>query len=132
MLIQFSVKNFLSIKVKVVLSLLASKDNEYPNHLIVDGTKRYLKAAVIYGANASGKSNVLNAFWFMVNYVLTSHNQQIHKAIDRSPFKFAQETLTCPSSFEVIFTTKGIRYVYGFSVADRAVREYPKVCVQHP
>ena len=72
MLIQFSVENFLSIKDKVVLSLLASKDNEHPEHLIVDGNKSYLKSAVIYGANASGKSNVLNAFWFMVNYVLTS------------------------------------------------------------
>lgn len=108
MLIQFSVENFLSIKEKVVLSLLASKDNEHPNHLIADETNRYLKSAVIYGANASGKSNVLNAFWFMVNYVLTSHNQQIHKAIDRSPFKFDPETPTRPSSFEVIFTTKGI------------------------
>ena len=44
------------------------------------GAKSYLKSAVIYGANASGKSNVLNAFWFMVNYVLTSHNQQVHKS----------------------------------------------------
>ena len=123
MLIQFSVENFLSIKGKVVLSLLASKDNEHPNHLIADETNRYLKSAVIYGANASGKSNVLNAFCFMVNYVLTSHNQQIHKAIDRSPFKFDPETPTHPSSFEVIFTTKGIRYAYGFSVTDRAVTE---------
>ena len=68
MLIQFSVENFLSIKDNVVLSLLASKDNEHPEHLIVDGNKKHLKSAVIYGANASGKSNVLNAFWFMVNY----------------------------------------------------------------
>ena len=83
MLIQFSVENFLSIKDKVVLSLLASKDNEHPEHLIMDGNKSYLKSAVIYGANASGKSNVLNAFWFMVNYVLTSHNQQLHKTIDQ-------------------------------------------------
>ena len=88
MLIQFSVENFLSIKDNVVLSLLASKDNEHPEHLIVDGNKKHLKSAVIYGANASGKSNVLNAFWFMVNYVLTSHNQQLHKTIERSPFKF--------------------------------------------
>ena len=123
MLIQFSVENFLSIKEKVVLSLLASKDNAHPNHLIADETKRYLKSAVIYGANASGKSNVLNAFCFMANYVLTSHNQQIHKAIDRSPFKFDPETPTRPSSFEAIFTTKGIRYAYGFSVTDSAVTE---------
>mgnify|MGYP001778621688 CR=1 FL=1 len=81
MLIQFSVENFLSIKDNVVLSLLASKDNEHPEHLIVDGNKKHLKSAMIYGANASGKSNVLNAFWFMVNYVLTSHNQQLHKPL---------------------------------------------------
>lgn len=87
MLIQFSVENFLSIKEKVVLSLLASKDNEHPNHLIADETNRYLKSAVIYGANASGKSNVLNAFWFMVNYVLTSHNQQIVSAAPTCPEK---------------------------------------------
>lgn len=123
MLIQFSVENYLSIKDKVVLSLLASRDNEHPEHLILDGNKNYLKTAVIYGANASGKSNVLNAFWFMVNYVLTSHNQQVHKAIDRIPFKFDKETPARPSSFEVIFTANGIRYAYGFSVTDKAVVE---------
>ena len=123
MLIQFSVENYLSIKDKVVLSLLASRDNEHPEHLLLDGSKNYLKSAVIYGANASGKSNVLNAFWFMVNYVLTSHNQQVHKAIERSPFKFDKETPAHPSSFEVIFTANGIRYAYGFSVTDKAVVE---------
>ena len=123
MLIQFSVENYLSIKDKVVLSLLSSRDNEHPEHLIADGNKNYLKSAVIYGANASGKSNVLNAFWFMVNYVLTSHNQQLHKTIARSPFKFDPETPARPSSFEVIFTTEGVRYAYGFSVTDKAVIE---------
>ena len=123
MLIQFSVENYLSIKDKVVLSLLASRDSEHPEHLILDGNKNYLKSAVIYGANASGKSNVLNAFWFMVNYVLTSHNQQVHKAIERSPFKFDKETPARPSGFEVIFTANGIRYAYGFSVTDKAVVE---------
>ena len=123
MLIQFSVENYLSIKDKVVLSLLASKDTEHSEHLIIDGNKNYLKSSVIYGANASGKSNVLNAFWFMVNYVLTSHNQQVHKSIDRPPFKFDRETPARPSSFEVIFTANGIRYAYGFSVTDKAVTD---------
>ena len=121
MRIQFRAENFLSIKDSVVLSLLSSKDNEHPEHLIVDGSKRYLKSAVIYGANASGKSNVLHSFWFMVNYVLTSHNQQLHKAIERSPFKFDRKTPSRPSCFEVIFTANGIRYAYGFSVTDKAV-----------
>ena len=123
MLIQFSVENYLSIKDKVVLSLLASKDTEHSEHLIIDGNKNYLKSSVIYGANASGKSNVLNAFWFMVNYVLTSHNQQVHKSIDRTPFKFDRETPALPSSFEVIFTANSIRYAYGFSVTDKAVTD---------
>ena len=123
MLIQFSVENYLSIKNPVVFSLLASRDKEHPEHLITDGNKNCLKAAVIYGANASGKSNVMNAFWFMVNYVLTSHNQQLHKTIDRSPFKFDREMPARPSSFEIIFTIGGIRYAYGFSVTDTAVTE---------
>ena len=123
MLIQFSVENYLSIKDKVVLSLLASRDSEHPEHLILDGNKNYLKSAVIYGANASGKSNVLNAFWFMVNYVLTSHNQQVHKTIEGTPFKFDRETPARPSNFEVIFTANGIRYAYGFSVTEEAVVE---------
>ncbi len=123
MLIQFSAENFLSIKDKVVLSLLASKDDEHPEYLISDANKNYLKSAVIYGANASGKSNVLNAFWFMVNYVLTSHDWQFYKPIERFPFKFDRETPSLPSKFEVIFITAGIRYVYGFSVTDKNVTE---------
>lgn len=123
MLIQFSVENYLSIKDKIVLSMLAGKDSEHPEYLISDTNKNYLKSAVIYGANASGKSNVLNAFWFMVNYVLTSHNQQLHKSIDRSPFKFDKITPVQPSSFEVIFIVEGVRYAYGFSVTDKEVVE---------
>lgn len=124
MLIQFSVENYLSLKEKVVLSMLASNDTEHIEHLITSKKKEsYLKAAVIYGANASGKSNVLNAFWFMVNYVLTSHEKQLHKPIDRIPFKFDKATLEKPSSFEAIFTIDDIRYVYGFSATDKEVVE---------
>lgn len=124
MLIQFSAKNYLSLKEKVVLSMLASNDTEHSDHLIPSQKKEsYLKTAVIYGVNASGKSNVLNAFWFMVNYVLTSHEKQLHKLIDRSPFKFDKTTLEKPSDFEVIFTVDDIRYAYGFSVTDKEVVE---------
>ena len=100
MLIQFSVENYLSIKDKVVLSLLASRDSEHPEHLIWGGNKNYLKSAVIYGANASGKSNVLNAFWFMLSYVLTSHNQQVHKAIERTPSSSTRRHLPVPAALK--------------------------------
>lgn len=123
MLIQFSVENCLSIKNKQILSMLASNDKEHSECLITDNKEHCLKSTVIYGANASGKSNVLNAFWFMVNYVLTSHNQQLHKLIGRIPFKFDRKMPDKPSCFEVIFTTNGIKYVYGFSVNDKEVVE---------
>lgn len=124
MLIQFSAENYLSLKEKIVLSMLASNDTQHMEHLITTQKKAAcLKSAVIYGANASGKSNVLNAFWFMVNYVLTSHEKQLHKPIDRIPFKFSSETLEKPSNFEVIFTVDDIRYAYGFAVTDKKVEE---------
>lgn len=123
MLIQFSVENYLSIKEKITLSMLASKDTEHETHLILDKGRTCLKSAIIYGANASGKSNVLNAFGFMVNYVLTSHNQQLHKATGRVPFKFDRQTPEEPSRFETIFTVGNIRYAYGFSMTDREVEE---------
>ena len=124
MLIQFSVENYLSIKEKVTFSLLASNDKEHPGHLISsDKRANYLKSAVIYGANASGKSNILNAFWFMVDYVLTSHERQLNKLTGRVPFKFSEQTFLDPSRFEVIFTVNGIRYDYGFSVTEKEITE---------
>lgn len=124
MLIQFRAKNYLSIKNEITLSMLASNDKEHPEHLIPsDAKSNYLKSAVIYGANASGKSNVLNAFWFFVNYVLTSHEKQLNKKTDRMPFKFDRQTPNEPSVFEVIFVTDGVRYAYGFSATEREIVE---------
>ena len=124
MLIQFSVDNYMSIKDKVTFSMLAGVDKEHPSHLVEIGDKKNcVKATVLYGANASGKSNVLNAFWFMVNFVLTSHEKQLNKPTERIPFKFDGENIKKPSSFEVIFLQNGVRYTYGFSATDMEVTE---------
>lgn len=124
MLIQFSVENYRSFKEKAVFSMLASKDVEHPEAVADFGKKdRYLKSCTVYGANASGKSNLLNAFWFMVGYVLTSHEKQLNLPTGRIPFKFDKTTLEQPSSFEVIFTHNQVKYAYGFSVTDTEVTE---------
>lgn len=124
MLIQFSVENYRSFKGKAIFSMLASKDVEHPEAVAELGKKdRYLKSCTVYGANASGKSNLLNAFWFMVGYVLTSHEKQLNLPTGRVPFKFDKKTLDQPSSFEVIFTDNQIKYAYGFSVTDKEVTE---------
>ena len=131
-LIQFKVANYRSIKNKVTLSMLASKDPEHDEHLIDVGTKdKYLKSSIIYGANASGKSNVLLAFYFMVDYVLTSHEKQLNIPTGRMPFKFDAATPEEPSVFEVVFMVDQIKYVYGFSADDTKIIEeylytYPK------
>ena len=124
MLIQFSVENFKSFKEKAVFSMLASKDKEHPEAIAEWGDKdRFLKSCTIYGANASGKTNLLSAFWFMVGYVLTSHEKQLNLPTGRFPFKFDKDTLVKPSSFEVIFKCGQVKYAYGFSVTDKEVTE---------
>ena len=126
MLIQFSVENFLSIKNTVTLSMLADTGKEHPECIITGPKKEnYLKSSIIYGANASGKSNVLNALWYMIHFVLNSHEMQLNRKTGRIPFKFDQESRNKPSCFEIIFVQDGVRYDYGFSTTeDRVIDEY--------
>lgn len=124
MLIQFSFENFRSIKNQVTLSMLASADKEHlENTQNIDEKDNYLKTAIIYGANASGKSNVLSAFYFMVNYVLTSHEKQLNLPTGRVPFRFDPVMPELPSAFEVIFSVDKVKYIYGFAANDKEVVE---------
>ncbi len=112
MIIELSVENFLSIKDKVTLSLEASASKKLPENLI-DGS--LLKSAVIYGANASGKSNLLRAILFMWQAVKLSHTLNVENKIPRVPFKLDQSTLTQPSKFEILFIYNSVKYKYSFS-----------------
>ena len=124
MLIQFSVENYLSFKDKVVFSMLAGKDKEHKEAVAeINEKEKYLKSGVIYGANASGKSNLLQALWFMVSYVLTSHEKQLNLPTGRVPFKFDPNTEKLPSSFEVIFIQDQVKYAYGFSATDNEITD---------
>jgi hypothetical protein len=74
-------------------------------------------SAIIYGANASGKSNVLRAFDFMKSLVLNA--PKILQSTDRipyDPFKLSSETEGASSSFEVVFIHGEIKYRYGFEI----------------
>lgn len=112
MIIELSVENFLSIKDKVTLSLDASASKKLSENLI-DGS--LLKSAVIYGANASGKSNLLRAILFMWQAVKLSHTLNVENKIPRVPFKLDQLTLTQPSKFEILFIYNSVKYKYSFS-----------------
>lgn len=123
MLIQFSVKNFMSIKDKVIFSMLASSDKENKENIIESGNENYLKSAVIYGANASGKSNLIKAIRAVKIMVVNSNNMQPNTMLPIVPFKFNEKSLIEPSEFELIMLINNIKYVYGFKADMNKVYE---------
>jgi len=128
MLIEFSCENFLSIKEKVTLNFLAVKDKRNSNldkFLIQFDKYQVLRSLAIYGANASGKSNILKAIAFCSFFVKNSHNFQQGQLIPFIPFKLNIESSLAPGCFDFIFVNDGIRYAYGFATNNREViREY--------
>lgn len=127
MILQFSIKNYRTFKESAVLSFIASnydKDTR-ENENIYYNEKfglRLLKSAVIYGANASGKSKLLDAFAFMRHYVINSSKEgQKGDKIDVHPFKLNTETENQPSEFEIIFIYKDVQYRYGFEATKTKV-----------
>ena len=127
MLIEFNVQNFRSIKKEVTLSLVASPDRSLDNNLIKTDLLRdnLLRSAVIYGANASGKSNVILAFSILKNLVERSNTFQKGTKINYFPFKLDKKYLSKPSKFEVVFIKNNIKYIYGVSfISEKIIDEY--------
>ena len=127
MLAQFSVENYMSFKDRTCLNMSASAtDNEHPANFAVCGKTRCLKSVVIYGANASGKSNLLKAMTAAIMIVRESQAKQVNDRLMRIvPFLFDKELAGRPSAFEFIFYVDGIQYIYGFSATqEKIVDEY--------
>ena len=78
MLLQFNFKNYLSFRDDTTLDLTATNITEHPAHVVTIGKEKVLPLAAIYGANASGKSNVLEAFHYMTTYVVNSFRSEEH------------------------------------------------------
>ncbi len=117
MLLEFSVSNFLSFKTKTTLNLAATSIKEHIDTNIFSAERRdLLKGAVIYGANASGKSNFIRAMSTMRRLVIQSFDQSSADKLDVTPFLLSTETDKAPSFFEAIFIIDNIRYRYGFEV----------------
>ncbi len=127
MLIQFSVSNFRTFKERVTLNMIASnydKDTREKENVVTNSKykTRLLKSAVIYGANASGKSKFIEALMFMRHFAInSSKDSQKGDEISTEPFKLSSETEHSPSEFEVVFLHKNIQYRYGFEVEKKQV-----------
>ncbi len=126
MLIEFRVENHRSLRDEQALTLEAGRIGESsdprPRSVAGHGEK-LLTAAVIYGANASGKSNVLTALAFMQQAVISSQRQwEPEGGIPRTAFAWGSKRNES-SMFEASFLVGGTKHVYGFAVDDEVVQE---------
>ncbi len=123
MLIQFQVSNYRSIRVEQELNMLAGAGKELPGNACVsdfDANTRLLRAAVVYGPNASGKSNLIKALKFMREFVLECSKRQQGDKIPTESFSLDQ---TKPSKFVILFNKESVRYEYGFIINTEQVIE---------
>lgn len=131
MLIQFDFKNYKSFKDEATLELSAAKMTEFSNRVVSVGSEKILPVAAIYGANASGKSNVYSAFEYMSEYVVQSFKygdeEDTFREIRPTPFLLSGETENAETSFEVYFTIPNDKtekvYNYGFCIGNSGVTE---------
>lgn len=114
MLLQFNMTNAMSFKEEAILDMVAEKDNLHEDNLISFKGDRVLPAVAIYGANASGKSNVFMALASAILFVRTSMNMQVNSSINIMPFLMDNGSIIGKTRFDFIFTHKGIKYEYGF------------------
>lgn len=114
MIEKIKIKNFLSFKDEVVFSFEASKDSfaEGSQVVKINEDVRLLRFAVVYGYNASGKSNLLKAFEFLTHFWFKEYDSVDEAIVDVAPFKLDDESPRVPSSFELIFWVEGMRYRY--------------------
>lgn len=135
MLIEFSVSNFRSFRGKQTLSMVAAprlrkRDNVFKPQATGETLPDLLKACVIYGPNASGKSNFLRALDVVSSLVLVTPGASQAK-LPITPFRFDPALQSEPSTFELHFVQGGMRYQFDLGItAERIVAErlvaYPR------
>jgi hypothetical protein len=126
MLIEFKVENFRSFKEEQTFSLAATpSDKSHPNNLIECERGTLLKGAGIFGANASGKSNLIKAIDFARRFVRNSATgMTIGDPVEGiSPFKLDVDFAGSPSKFEFLVQLDGVDYQYGFAATTERVHD---------
>jgi AAA15 family ATPase/GTPase len=123
MLLEFTVGNFLSFRDKKTISFNATAVKEYVDTNLIH-TERHtlLKGGVIYGANSSGKSNLIKAMSTMRRLVLQTFERSSTSELEVTPFLLQLENEDQPSFFEVLFLINDVRYRYGFEVDNDSVK----------
>ena len=114
MIQEIKIKNFLSFKDEVKFSFEASSNDTFAEEsqvVKINENTRLLRFAIIYGYNASGKSNLLRVFDFLKEFWITKHTDLDEKT-GSVPFKLDQVSQNEHSAFEIIFYVEGTKYWY--------------------
>ncbi len=126
MILEFSVENFRSFRSMQTFSMIPDEGKQESVEHILEISDKYqaLKSAVIYGANASGKSNFMRALQALRNAVLTSADLGPDQRIESyMPYRFNPRTIDAPTVFEIDFLVEKVRYHYHLILLEREVKE---------
>lgn len=111
MLIRFTVENYLSFNQRIDFNMLASDDTNHRHH-VVENKRSLLRSSLLYGANGSGKSNLIKAMGFAKDFIVDGVGK--NKNIDLKFFKLQEGCSQKPARFEFEFYCAGKAYAYGF------------------
>ena len=124
MLIQFNFKNYKGFKYETSLDMIATSLKEHQYNLIDTESEKILKIAAIYGANASGKSTIIEAFGFMNSFIINSFKYSTSNIdIPLKRYAFDKNSKQEPAEFEVFIKYKNNEYQYGFKIDNKRVLE---------
>ncbi|PCK07266.1 MAG: RloA protein [Alteromonadaceae bacterium] len=137
MLIQFKLSNFRSIRNELTFSAVSSQRNSSASDAsrvispTAPATAALNKASFIYGANASGKSNLIKAIGVMKGIIVNSNKTNDDDPLPYEPFAFSETSRSSDTEFEIELITNNVRYQYGFAYNRNKITEewlyaYPK------
>lgn len=123
MLLRVTIKNFLSFYHETTFDMFPNiKRTSFSNHIYSNHKVPLLKQAVIYGANGSGKSNLLKTFKFIKDFAIKKDFLDRY-TIDRNKFRLVEQIKNNPSLLSVEFTVNKIYYKYSFELNSKKIKE---------
>jgi AAA15 family ATPase/GTPase len=103
--------------------MVASNDKMLDDNFMNFNNLKLLKSAAIYGANASGKTNILMALSYITQLILNSHKSRSGETLEFRPFRLDKKIENSKSTFEIVFEIGGVKYIYGISLDKNKVNK---------
>ncbi len=122
MLFNFTIGNFRSFSDKKTLSMELAPITDYPKNIVKKSKYKFLSTAVVYGANSSGKSNLLEGISVMKNIIEGNFEKGSTALLRYEPFSLNIDTENQPTFFEIVFLAENTKYRYGFENDQTAIK----------